>query len=148
MGKSQIAIVTDVVAVRWLQWFTQGLPPHRLIIRGGRTKLSRLLSHALSFLELLPNLVTMASFRAGGATELFTRGVEMARLRLLGRWKSLSSLDHYIQQAAAAMVSLSMPSYVISTIDFLLKHSRFLRRPPVQPAAAFFQWHPNPFEYG
>jgi hypothetical protein len=108
MGKSQIAIVSHVVVFRWLSWLTASMQPRELLIRGGSQKFRRLMEQCLERLSLPLNVFTPASFRAGGATALFISGTEVARLRLIGRWRSTASLDHYIQEAASTMVSLSL----------------------------------------
>ena len=51
---------------------------------------------------------TVASLRAGRATDLFREVRDVSALRFLGRWKNARSLEAYVQEAMAALVSIDL----------------------------------------
>ena len=57
----------------------------------------------------LPLIWTPAGLRAGGATWLYRIGLAISFIRLRGRWRSPSSLETYIQEAAAFAVMQQIP---------------------------------------
>ena len=65
---------------------------------------------------------------------LVDEGLEINRIRFLGRWAHLRSLEHYIQVARAQQISLSLPSSVALKLKSFLKKSSFLLSLP-----AFFR---------
>ncbi len=65
--------------------------------------------------------------RAGGATRFFRLEVDISRIRFLGRWRNLATLDHYIQEASACMVLLEA-QLTLHAWSELLQSTRILRR--------------------
>ena len=57
----------------------------------------------------LPLLWTPAGLRAGAATWLYRLGTPIDYIRLRGRWRAPSSLERYIQEAAAFAVMQQPP---------------------------------------
>ena len=56
-----------------------------------------------------PALFTLGSLRAGGATALFRRWNEnLTKLQWRGRWTSVLTLAHYVQELTAARVTIGM----------------------------------------
>lgn len=138
MGKSQIAIVDDKVCIRWLAWLCEGLDLDAFVSTISIGQFRVMLRRLLEYLGLDRDLLTPSSFRAGAATTAFKRGVDLHRLRLRGRWKTLTSLDHYIQEAASCLVSLQISPSIISSLERLLSRTRFLRKPPLRPWQSSF----------
>ena len=58
----------------------------------------------------LPLLWTPAGLRAGGATWLYRSGTPIDYIRLRGRWRAPSSLERYVQEAAAFAVMQQLPA--------------------------------------
>jgi hypothetical protein len=130
MGKSQVSIIENKVCVRWLIWFCEDVDADERLSTISFQRFRVMLKILLRYLELSDDLITPASFRAGAATEAFKKGIELSRIRLMGRWRTITSLDHYVQEAAAVMVSMQLPSDVLNSLHALLSRVRFLRRPP------------------
>ena len=49
------------------------------------------------------------SFRHGGATHAYLSGSTVEQIKIRGRWKSLDSLNTYIQTARALFIDLDIP---------------------------------------
>ena len=62
------------------------------------------LKQLLRKLRLHKHNLTLASLRAGRATAMYAEGWNTERIRFEGRWKSIHTLEHYIQEASASMV--------------------------------------------
>ena len=80
----------------------------------------------------------VAGLRAGKATQLFFGGTDMARLRMLGRWRSLHTLEHYVQEATAAAACADIPSHAQTMIQKCLKHTNLYSQPPETHWATYF----------
>ena len=76
--------------------------------------------------------------RAGGATALFLAGCDISRLRFLGRWRSLNSLDHYIQEATSAQAVARIPPEGLANIAALIKQLPLFEAPPARSWCEFF----------
>jgi hypothetical protein len=123
MGRTQFAIIKDVITIRWLQWLLVGLPPLcRIWI--GTTSSFRALFRSITDELCISHLgLSPASLRAGGATALFLSGIEIARLRFMGRWKTDASLQAYIQEAVCCLVWHQLESVERSRLELLLSAS-------------------------
>ena len=130
MGKSQVVVITNGTCVRWAKWLWQQLPHSALLVRGGRAKFTKLMEASLETLGVGKHFLGPACLRAGRATELFLEGVELSRFRVLGRWKSYSALDHYVQQASSLLVENDINKQKLLDMHSLLKETSFLRFPP------------------
>ena len=148
MGRQQVCLISNTVVVRWLVWLCSGMHPDTLLFAGGTGKFRSLFQEACDTLGIGSMGLTPASLRAGGATELFQQGVDISRLRFLGRWRSIQTLDHYVQEAAAALVLASTPPAATQLIEALLRDARVLRRPPTQPWPSFFSRRRQQQGYG
>jgi len=63
--------------------------------------------------------VTPASLRAGGATHLYQTTEDLALVRWRGRWTEDSSLEHYVQEMAAAELMSSLTPAVRRRVSAL-----------------------------
>ena len=130
MGRLQTSIINNRVAIRWA---ARAAKRHLLsdpVMPGGRQKFTRLLQWSLELLGIPKNTFTCAGFRAGGATAYFVQGMELARLRVLGRWRNLLTLDHYIQEASAAVSEHKLGEQKLRELQAFVSAAGFLRRPP------------------
>ena len=137
MGRVQTALITDTITVRWLTWFCLNLSPNCSLLPGGVQKFRKKFNQLIDLMELGSLNLSPASLRAGGATYYFSIGVEIQRLRFMGGWRNLCTLDHYVQEASATLVLINLPSEVTGRIESLLREGRFLRRAPVAPWNSF-----------
>lgn len=72
------------------------------------------------------------------ASHLHQEGVELAEIRLLGRGKSLQTLNHYIQEVSAALVLRYLSVGALTHVDEILASAHLLRLPPQLPWHHFF----------
>ena len=93
----------DHRVIDWLGWFTAGLAPTARVFPGGTARFRRYMARALDALGLATAGFTPGGLRAGGTTHVSILGTEVARLRILRRWKIMETSDHYVQEAAAAL---------------------------------------------
>ena len=73
-----------------------------------------------------------AGLRAGAATHHFLGGTEIARLRFLGRWRNLQTLEHYIQEAVAAAAVSRIPKGAQERLSEILSQKSLFAQPPAQ----------------
>ena len=104
MGLSQFTTVDDPAVARWLQWLVADVPSDYSLWPSSRNAFLSCWRHALDVLGLTNLNFTPGSLRPGGATTLFLEGMEVARLKFRGRWKSESALSCYIQEAVSTLV--------------------------------------------
>lgn len=67
-----------------------------------------------------------ASLRAGGATFLFDQCSDIGRLRLMGRWASMQSLEHYIQVGKSQQLLQDLNQKCMLKIKTILRDGGFL----------------------
>ena len=84
-------------------------------------QLRRLVSTLLGRLGLGPQNYTLGGLRAGGATMQYLRDQNIPVLMRNGRWASMKTLDHYIQEAATHLNGLS---WTLSTRELVGRLAR------------------------
>jgi hypothetical protein len=67
----------------------------------------------------------------------FLAGMDISRLRFLGRWKHLPSMEHYIQEAVALQIITQLHTHQVAGIETLSEAAR-LAQPPAAPWQTFF----------
>ena len=86
MGRQQVSHLSHEESVQWLDWLVQGLAPDTkpfltlVVVR-------KLLRIALQALGLDSLMLTLASLRCGGATQLLKLTQNVPLIQHLGRWK-------------------------------------------------------------
>jgi len=108
-GRVQHVLVSDPAAVQWISWLVAGLKDQDPLFTITGPVLRRRFAELCKFGHFEGFKLTPASLRAGGATHLYIAGVPIDRLRFMGRWRVLSSLEHYVQEAAAVMCLQKLP---------------------------------------
>ena len=137
-GRIQIAMLDQPRTLRWLSWLTAGMDPHARLLPGGTAAFRRLFKLAVEGLGLQSLRLTPASLRAGGATARFARGTDLGHLKWWGRWASLATLEHYVQESAATMVMMTLPSDTLDRLESIVTAANVFDQPPSQPWAHFF----------
>ena len=99
-GRRQTAWLNDEATIGWLAWLVDGLDDVATVFPS-LAQMRRLLAHSLDALHLQGLHLGMASLRAGGTTDLFRRCQNLPVVQYAGRWSSLLTLLHYIQEASA-----------------------------------------------
>ena len=99
MGKLQHVLIEDASTVAFARWHLKNHPSGAPIWPFSDSLARGCLLRLLTRLQLSASGFTLASFRAGGATHLYTQGCDISRLMFRGRWKVLGTLHCYIQEA-------------------------------------------------
>jgi hypothetical protein len=99
--------------VRLLEEICHGAPPNARFYNGSRRQLE------VDFASLLNRFAfeygdkqgfTLASLRAGAATQMYRDGVELSKIQWSGRWRSSRTLEIYIKEVAALNVLADLDS--------------------------------------
>ena len=114
-------LVSDgtVLALMRLVWATS--PAGELLVGLTLSQLEAWFRSACAFCCLPARAVLPSSLRAGGATASYLSGLSLEKLMWRGRWESVMTLRHYIQEAAAAMVEAEVPSTSLAALQFLAR---------------------------
>ena len=126
------------------------LPNDKLWNMSGSTLRARLTSllKALALPHLtgqVPKVLTLASFRPGGATHLITVSESAELVRRRGRWARFKTMEMYLQEVAASTylndvssiarenVLLALRNFpeLMSQIRKFLLHARYLKQPGI-----------------
>ena len=131
MGSQQYVELRHPDAVNWVSWLV-----NQAKTRSGRlwplsaAKFRNMFQTVCEKLRVKQARFSPASLRAGGATWLLDSGMDVARIRFLGRWAHLRSLEHYLQVARAQQITLSInPSDSEAIKRFLSRHVFLLSLP-------------------
>jgi len=138
LGRAQFTVIRHAITIAWLRWLATDLGGKQKIFLLTTTSFRRLFRHVCSQLHISSCGLTPSSLRAGGATFLFQEGHLIDRIRFLGRWRSLATLERYIQEAAATLVLAQLPHKAERTLHQLDGIFPYLPYPPVLPWQAFF----------
>ena len=65
-------------------------------------------------------------------------GVEVGRIRFLGRWTNLPTLEHYIQEATSDRIAPIIPDDTPKKLASLLRYQHVFAQPPRQHWSTFF----------
>lgn len=142
MGSQQYVEIRHPDAINWLSWLKCQAPkPESTLWPSTATKFRVLFKHICSSLQLETLRLSPASLRAGGATWLVDEGVEISRIRFLGRWAHMRSLEHYIQVARAQQIALTIQPQVASRLRAFLTKFFFLLNLPQFLAAQVPEVH-------
>lgn len=138
LGKCQVSRIDDSVSVKWLAWLVTDLDPDLKLFPSSLCTFRSLYRELCVDLEITHLGLTPASMRPGGATDLFIGGVETSRLRVLGRWRTLESLDHYVQIAASALAVIRVPAEVLIQLKRIVAQQALFASPPIRQWSRFF----------
>ena len=101
----QHVVVQDAVLARFLKRAWSAVPEHRMgeLVWTGTASV-----HGYRFKQLVRDVSpragwTLAGLRGGGATDFYLRTMDVMSLRRRGRWQQLSTVDRYVQEAAACL---------------------------------------------
>lgn len=126
MGSQQYVEIRHPDAVNWLSWLKNVRNNDAALWNSTPNKFRVMFRRVCKDLKLHSLHLSPASLRAGGATWLVDEGVEISRVRFLGRWSHLRSLEHYIQVARAQQITLSLSSVIALQLKEFLARFHFL----------------------
>lgn len=139
-GREQSVTLTDESAIAMLRLCTAGGLPDSIVFHPA-PQYRKLLAGACNALRLRERYVPH-SLRHGGATYLFMRGVEVARIQQHGRWRAQESCFHYVQVGRNLMLAARTDPRIVSIgrrlfplIGTLITLSQRLVVPPKLPRA-------------
>jgi len=116
LGRQQFVLIEDASTIAWLSWWVRGLKRDDKIFPGGRYTLLKQFNSVLATLDLAEMGFTLASFRTSGATFYFRSHGNLGKLQYHGRWSSVNSLQHYLQEAMSALLSFQIPERAKTTL--------------------------------
>ena len=121
-ARVQHVTITCPGLLRFLALVFGALPPSSFLLRLTTSELHGQFQILLGDVRLFGSQFTPAGLRAGGATSEYLAYQSVDRLQYRGRWDSLNSLKHYIQEATCALALMELTSesaYIISTLDLI-----------------------------
>ena len=137
LGYTRHATVRDESCVHYVRWYCPGLPGEtKLWIAGSKQAFSLLYEKLRVHAGLGRVHLTPGCLRPGGATWLYACGVEVARLKFLGRWSSERSLNCYIQVAFGKYCWSSLPSEDLARVENLVNSFPAVWLKPLRSPAA------------
>ncbi len=143
LGKSQVSKIDDALATRWLECLLTGMTPELKLFPGSLATYRSMFNQLCRELHVEHLGLTPASMRAGHATALFVAGMETSRLRVMGRWRCLESLDHYVQIASSALTVLKVNPVTLRELEYFCAQESVFSQPPVGAWTAFFSRSPQ-----
>ena len=142
-GRMQFSIVDEPLVVSWLEWFSTSVDVDLKLFPFSTASLRVKFKELTQLFGIESCGFTPASLRAGGATRLFVNGCSVDRLRFIGRWKSLPTLEHYIQEATASIVLARLPPAAAALVHQLCLRFPQGPWPPAAPWPCFFSRAPQ-----
>ena len=133
MGRVQVRMIKDEGTIAWLAWFSFCLPEQSRVCMSCRKTMVGMFEQALNFFGIKHLGFTLASLRAGRATELLEIETPLANIQFAGSWTSQKALACYLQEAEAASIMLDVGKKSIDRIQYALKHFIAFEFPPVTP---------------
>ena len=131
LGARQFTSVYHIPTCEWTAWLCSTLEkPEEPLWPTTANEFRKFFRDCGRQLNFTRGRYTPASLRAGGATFLFDEMQDVGRLRFLGRWANIQSLEHYIQSAKANMQMQELSTKAIRKVTLLLKEGNFLLKLP------------------
>lgn len=140
LGWRQFGLVEEVAAIKWIEWWVEGLVGDTLLFPGTRTELSNLLKEACRYLGLTGLRLGLSGLRTGGATHAFRQHRNLGRLQFAGRWRAPQTLQHYLQESMTAHLVASLPERVRLFLEKLEPRIEQVKLPPPLPVAQVVPW--------
>lgn len=136
MGVQQYVEIRHPDAINWLSWLKNERPTNAALWDSTANRFRNMFRKICQELGIHSLHLSPASLRAGGATWLVDEGTEIGKVRFLGRWANLRSLEHYIQVARAQQISLLLPQATAHRLKRFLSRYHFLVHLPIFLAEA------------
>jgi hypothetical protein len=108
-GYRQFALIECPRFAAWARWLLSQQQEDRLY-RGSASQLTQVLRRCLSLLGVSPELYSLSSLRAGGATYAYRQSPSaLPALQFQGRWKVTSTMHHYLQAGMVELLGAMVP---------------------------------------
>ena len=139
LGRYQFTSIHDESLVRWLRWLTAGMEPSAKLWPGSQALFTKFWKRCVHLLNYTALGITPASLRPGGATYHFMQHQSIAALRIAGRWRAESSLEHYIQLVMSHLCLTQLGDEAHSFASSLAHASeQQWQQPPNKPWSCLF----------
>ena len=139
MGRMQFATIRSEHASKWLRWACDSLHPPERVWPATAKKFRQMFKLLLSYQRLDTVGYVPASLRAGGATDLFTHGLDPHRIKFYGRWASEKALMHYLQESVTYQLAHTAPRKAQLLVAYVLKHGSNLLEIPQEKLSSLFR---------
>ena len=118
-GRVQHVVVHDAMVILLCQWAWSSTAPEETLWPWTLVELSRWFRASMLNLGLPATRFTPAGLRAGGATYSYLNGSSVEQLLWRGRWETLTSLKHYVQESAATLALAQLTPVVARRLTSL-----------------------------
>jgi integrase len=132
MGYKQFATVRSCSASAWSDFLFKDMDGASKLWHMSLAYFAKIFSKVVKHLQLSTFHFTPASLRAGGCTHAYQTGNEPSRLKFQGRWKSESSVAHYIQESMAQLVLIQLSPEAVNLLNSVVKHAEYTFDVPLQ----------------
>ena len=146
LGFSQHALVRDSGTVAWAAWMKAALPPDQKVWPYTRQRATGMMHALLRRVGLSRVKLGLGSLRPGGTTFYFLNGVDVPKIKFMGRWVSESSLSSYVQEIMSILVFATLEASESRLVETLVSGSKFAWAGP--PAVCLssvclqYEWRP------
>jgi hypothetical protein len=137
-GRVQYSMISDPWVVAWVTWLTADAPRSLHILPGGTVSLRRVIKDLARLLHVEDLGLLASSLRSGGATERIEATGNVPLLCHLGRWKSVSSLEVYLQEAVSYLIQQETTAEADELVERLVSFGKVFDVPPAKPWQRFF----------
>ena len=114
----------------WLVWFCLHMQPSSKVFTLPLEEFRSIMSRIAAKLDVSALKYTPSSLRAGKATEMFLEGASLDTIKFAGGWSSISTLEHYVQEAAVVRCASQLSVQAQATLRDLLSEWPVVPEPP------------------
>ena len=118
-ARLQSVVIDDPILVQLLMRVFGSHRPSRLLSPYDMVTFVKRFVWYCNFLGLPEGLFSLAGLRAGGATDHFNHFANIAALQYRGRWDSIKSVSHYVQQANGILALSRLDPITQGKVDAL-----------------------------
>ena len=135
LGNVQFVTIKHADTCNWLTWVCSGKASEQTLWPYSPAEFRRLFKKIRETLSLQSVQYSPASLRAGGATFYFDEFEDVGKLRLLGRWASMQSLEHYVQVGKGQQLLQTMSVKATRKLKTVLTHGHYFLALPSKLAS-------------
>ena len=143
-SRLQFVLISSPGLLAWLAWAVEGLPAHTRLWPSNLNRMRRAFKLLLCDAGLSMSKLTLGSLRPGGATTAYRAGWPLDKVKNHGRWKTLGTLEHYIQICMAILSAGDVPRATMAHAVTLVEGCQVqLSEPPGSQWQALFSRAPQ-----
>ena len=134
-GRKQFAVVRHARPTRWLEWALRGSPKGFALWPSTPARFRKRLAFLCKELGVEHCKFVPGSARAGGTTHFYLEGVDPSRLRFWCRHSAEHTLNHYVQEATAALILGKLDPIILARLESLRLACSYTEYPPAASSA-------------